>query len=56
MKKLCSIKAYRGWKLSDLKDGVWTETSIAPIEQRLGKNATGFEESESHRTALGNPV
>jgi len=38
LKTLCSIRAYRGWKLSDLKDGIWTETSIAPIEQKIYVN------------------
>eukprot|EP00930_Biecheleria_cincta_P032806 TRINITY_DN22739_c0_g2_i1.p1 TRINITY_DN22739_c0_g2~~TRINITY_DN22739_c0_g2_i1.p1 ORF type:complete len:969 (+),score=261.09 TRINITY_DN22739_c0_g2_i1:116-3022(+) len=32
---LCTIKAYRGWKPKDVKEGIWTETAITPIQQQL---------------------
>ena len=35
MKKLCTIKAYRGWRLCDLKDGIWAECGVEPIAQKL---------------------
>lgn len=35
MRKLCTIKAYRGWRLCDLKDGIWAECGIEQIAQKL---------------------
>lgn len=35
MREICRLRAYRGWRLCDLKGGIWAETGIEPIAQKL---------------------
>ena len=44
MRELCKLRAYRGWRLCDLKDGICDETGIEPIAQKLWVGKTEVPE------------